>query len=124
LASEKGQKADDKQKAEKKAKFEKDFSKDVYKKKINDTLKIKKDIKTGKDFMEELQRTENGKLVHDAQEQWALIEAMGLDTEELLKGIDKTTEGWEAEAVQAFYTAVESDKEAIESLNESIEEQE
>ena len=97
------------------------FKSSKYTKKVKTT----REIKTGFDFMDELQaKDEAGNLIHDAEDQLALIKEMGLFTQDLMTGIDTETEGWEAQVVQRFYDKVEEDKEGIESLTESIRDQE
>ena len=88
-------------------------------------IKITRKIKTGLDFMEELQAKDDaGNLVHDAKEQLKLIEQMGFKIKDLMTGVDTEQEGWEAQVVQNFYDKIDSDKTEIEALNKSIEEQE
>ena len=93
--------------------------------KSHSTFTIDRDIKTGLDFIEELQATnKNGTLKHDAKEQLKMIKALGLyDEKDLMAGVDKSQEGWEAQVVQNFLDKVESDKTEIEALNQSIQEQ-
>ena len=91
----------------------------------NKSMTITRNIKTGLDFMAELQaKDEAGNLIHNAADQLSLIKSMGLWTEDLELGIDKDTEGWEQSVVQRFYDKIENDKSEIEALNKSIQEQE
>ena len=126
LTTKKGQKASDKAKERQKKKIQDKYNKKIGSK-IDKTLTTQFDIRTGADFMNELQRkNEVGENVHNAREQWELIQAMGFDDllPKIKAGIDTSEEGWEEQAVENFYNAIDADKEAIESLTESIEEQE
>ena len=82
-------------------------------------------IKTGLDFMDELfgQKDKAGNNRHTAEEQLALIKAMGFYTDDLLAGVDTSQDGWEAQVVQNFKDKIDSDKAEIEALNQSIQEQ-
>ena len=90
----------------------------------NTPIKLHNEIKTGMDFIDELQlQDEGGNLVHTAKEQLALIKAMGVYSKDLEKGVDKTQEGWEAQIVENWFAKIENDKTEIEALNDSINEQ-
>ena len=126
LTTKKGQKASNKAKEKQKKKIQNKYNKKIGSK-IDKTLTTQFDIRTGADFMNELQRkNEVGENVHNAREQWELIQAMGFEDllPQIKAGIDTSEEGWEEQAVENFYNAIDADKEAIESLTESIEEQE
>ena len=90
-------------------------------------LTFSRKVRTGADFLAELQaKNKAGNNIHNYKEQYAMIEAMGLidKVPQLLAGVDKTQEGWEQQVVENLYDAADADKEAIESLTNSINEQE
>ena len=64
---------------------------------------------------------------YSAAEQYAQILAMGISDEYLKTDasgntIDRTQEGWEVQAVQAFWDKMQADQEEFQSLHDSIEE--
>ena len=95
----------------------------------NKTKKVTttREIRTGLDFMAELQaKNDAGNLVHNADDQYALIEQMGFIEKipDLMAGVDKDEDDWKSKVVQNFYDKVENDKAELEALNQSIQEQE
>ena len=93
----------------------------------NDTkdVVLTRDIRTGADLMAELNATDAaGNLLHSAADQLAIIKAMGLWSQDLEANIDKSADDWEAQVVQRFFDKADEDKTEIESLTESIREQE
>ena len=89
-----------------------------------ETFTLKRNIKSGLDFVTELNRIDNkGNAVYSASEQLKMIEALGFKSADLEAGVDKSQEGWEATVVQNFFDKIENDKAEMEALNKSIQEQ-
>lgn len=118
--------ASQKDKDNKKKEYQEKWNKKVGKTQ-DKKLKFSREVRTGADFLAELQAKDKaGNNIHNYKEQYAMIEAMGLidKVPQLLAGVDKTQEGWEQQVVENLYDAADADKEAIESLTNSINEQE
>lgn len=102
--------------------------------KVGDTYQVKdkkvktKQIKTGLELMNELQKKdEYGNNVYDAVSQYEILKQLGFEdyisTQTNGKKIDTSTEEGKRKAVENFYSRVEGDKEELEALNKSIQEQ-
>ena len=117
--------ASQKDKDNKKKEYQEKWNKKVGKTQ-DKKLTFSREVRTGADFLAELQaKNKAGNNIHNYKEQYAMIEAMGLidKVPQLLAGVDKTQEGWEQQVVENLYDAADADKEALESLTNSINEQ-
>ena len=89
----------------------------------------KMNINSGLELMKRLQeKDEYGNLKLSAAQQYKMLSDLGfkefMERDSAGNRLDKEQEGWQATAVQNFYDKVEGMKEEVESLSDSITEQE